>query len=92
VALEGSISDDNFHKYLFYIVLRKVAYGVSQVKYKKVIQEATGESIKATLLKSVIKALDLQEETASTFSGDSVFFVENSGTTGSEFVKLEEKE
>jgi hypothetical protein len=40
----------------------------------------------------VIKALDLQEETASTFSGDSVFFVENSGTTGSEFVKLEEKE
>ena len=67
VALEGSITDDNFYKYLFYLVLRRISHGVSQVKYRKLVQEATGETIKATLLKCVIKALDLKEETTSSF-------------------------
>jgi len=35
----------------------------------------------------VVKILEVKEETVS-FSGDSFFFVENSGTTGSEFVKI----
>jgi hypothetical protein len=56
-------------------VLRKISHGISQVKYCKVIHEATGHNIKRSVLKSVIKALDLREETASSFSADSLFFV-----------------
>lgn len=63
------MNNDNFYKYLFYLVLRKISHGISQVKYRKLIQDSTGESIKATVLKSVIKALDVKEETASSFSG-----------------------
>jgi len=58
--LQDSINDQNFYKYLFYLVLKKISHSISQVKYLKTIQNCTGEQIKTTILKSVTKALDVK--------------------------------
>lgn len=70
--------------YLMFWVLKRLCHPISQSAYVRKIKSQTGISIKSNIFSIVNRVMSSKDEEASISNGsDDVYFIENSGTTGS---------
>ena len=70
-------------------VLKSLGHKISQAAYVRKIKSQTGIQIKISTFNGINRVISSKDEQSSVFNAsDDVYFLENSGTTGSEIVKI----